>query len=58
MTFTIHAPQIIYLALTIIGAVYTISKHGQPKTGKYDAVSSTISNAIIMLLLYWGGFFG
>lgn len=54
---TLHWPQITYLNLLLIGLGITISKHGQPETGKHNAFSKLISVAIILTLLYFGGFF-
>ena len=50
-------PQVIYIVLTAAGFVMVLMKHGQPKEGKYDIVTSTISQIFILALLWWGGFF-
>jgi hypothetical protein len=52
-----HTPQIIYLCLVTADLGFHIAKHGEPKDGKFSAISSLMSSAIILSLLYWGGFF-
>lgn len=53
---TLHAPQIIILALMAIGLGVSIARHGMPRTNE-NVVVSIISTAIMLALLYWGGFF-
>ncbi len=50
-------PQIIYLALSLIGWGYVAAKHGQPKDENYNIWTSSISSVIIFFILWWGGFF-
>lgn len=50
-------PQLIYIGLTLMGIGSIISKHGQPRIGRYNVWSSLISTSVILLLLYAGGFF-
>lgn len=50
-------PQGIYLALTLFGLGVVVAKHGKPREA-YDATITTIGTALILGLLYWGGFFG
>lgn len=57
MTFTIHAPQLIYILLTIIGLVVAIQRDGKPRTGSYNLMPDLICSLLTFLLLYWGGFF-
>ncbi|QJB21885.1 hypothetical protein KNU94_gp47 [Xanthomonas phage FoX2] len=52
-----HTPQLIYLALMFVGFGITVSKHGQPETGKHNAWFALIANALVVTLLWWGGFF-
>lgn len=52
-----HAPQLIYLALTFLGLGRSISKHGEVKTSKENAWASIIAACLIVGVLYWGGFF-
>lgn len=49
-------PQLIYLALTALGAGFVIAKHGEPRD-PYNAPGALIGTAIVLAILYWGGFF-
>lgn len=51
------APQIIIIAIYALSVGIDIAKHGEPKTGRYNAAASLIGSAIGLSLLYWGGFF-
>lgn len=55
---TLHTPQIIYLCLLMLGMGVALSRHGQPKTGAHNAMYDIVATAIVVSLLYWGGFFG
>lgn len=50
-------PQIIYLALTLIGLGRSMEQHGKPKTGEHNMWISVIAIAIVLWILYEGGFF-
>lgn len=50
-------PQIIYLALNLMGLGVIMSKHGQPRDEKYNVWTSLLMWAIVLSLLTWGGFF-
>lgn len=50
-------PQLIYLALLVLGAGMELARHGQPKTGEHNVITTLIASAIILALLAWGGFF-
>lgn len=53
-------PQAIFLALILFGAGHSAAKFGQQRTGsaaEYDIVDVLISPALVIGLLYWGGFF-
>jgi len=52
-----HAPQLIYLALTFMAVGITAAKHGQPRE-PYSLGMTVFSAATSFGLLYWGGFFG
>lgn len=52
------APQIIYLALTLLGLGIVLAKDGQRKEGKYSFWSSLFLQAITIWILIAGGFFG
>jgi hypothetical protein len=49
-------PQLIYLALVLIGFGYTVAKHGQPQN-PHNIITSLVATSISMLILYLGGFF-
>jgi hypothetical protein len=49
-------PQIIYIALTLIGIGFIASKHGKPQQ-PYNFWASLFSTIFIFILLYFGGFF-
>uniref|UniRef100_UPI003F8101A9 hypothetical protein n=1 Tax=Xanthomonas sp. 0924 TaxID=2835534 RepID=UPI003F8101A9 len=51
------AAQLIYLALTMLGLGMGIAQHGEPKTGRHNAVSTIVATVLILALLWWGGFF-
>lgn len=49
-------PQIIFIALNMIGLGIVLGKHGQP----HDAYSAWVAVTAVIIdmgLLYWGGFF-
>ncbi len=50
-------PQGIYLVILFLGVCQHASKNGQPRTGSYDLGTALISAALILSLLWWGGFF-
>lgn len=49
-------PQIIYLFLTAMGLGLILANDGKSQP-PYSFVRSLVSNAIILSLLWWGGFF-
>lgn len=50
-------PQIIYLSLIFVSILLHANKHGKPKDGKYNIWYVLIGQTIVMLCLYYGGFF-
>lgn len=50
-------PQIIYIILLIINLILIGYNHDKPKTGKHNMFTDIIVLAILIGLLYWGGFF-
>lgn len=55
----LEAPQLIFLALMLIGIGVSLARFGEPKRrDTYDLVDVLIGPAISFGLLYWGGFFG
>lgn len=55
---TLHAPQLIFLALMALNMGVCIARFGQRKTDHYNGVDVFVGPAITLGLLYWGGFFG
>lgn len=50
-------PQLLFIALYSIGLGISFAEHGKPKTGNHNAWASLIAAAIVVTLLYLGGFF-
>lgn len=50
-------PQLIYLALLLAGMLLKAHQHGKPKEGNENFWTGFIAQAIIIWLLYAGGFF-
>jgi hypothetical protein len=50
-------PQYAYLVLTLIGLGVAMEQHGQPKTGTHSFPSSLFATALILWILWEGGFF-
>lgn len=57
MTFHLGIPQMIYCVLLVVRLVDTTIHNGEPD-GKKSPWSSLVSMAIVIPLLWWGGFFG
>ncbi|HLZ24539.1 MAG TPA: hypothetical protein VKQ30_20685 [Ktedonobacterales bacterium] len=49
-------PQLIELGLIFIDVYTHAAKHGKPYEGHYNARSAMISGTLLLLLLWWGGF--
>lgn len=49
-------PEGIYLALALIGLGWVVANDGKPRD-PHNAVSATLASALILGLLWWGGFF-
>lgn len=50
-------PQIIMIVILAMGLGIHITRHGEEREDEYNAVYATISTAIQVGLLIWGGFF-
>lgn len=50
-------PQGIVLVLMILGLGAIMTKSGKPKEGKESFLFAFVCDAILLGLLYWGGFF-
>lgn len=57
MTFTLGAPQIIWIVLCFCNILVASIKHGQEQS-PYNAYVTFVNLCIYALLLHWGGFFG
>lgn len=56
MTFTLHAPQAIWLAMTVVGLVLIARDHGKARPPQNFWIH-LFAVAISFGLLLWGGFF-
>lgn len=52
-----YLPQIIYLTLVLTSLFLTANMHNKPRKGKYNFFATLVAKIILLLLLYWGGFF-
>jgi hypothetical protein len=50
-------PQITYIALIASGLTKALILHGQPQKPKHNFWASLIASAILIFILYSGGFF-
>lgn len=51
-------PQIIYLVLTFLGLMIVAANHGREyKADRQNAFPTFLGSALVLFLLYWGGFF-
>ena len=57
MTFIVHAPQIIWIALVAFSLADAVVNHGKPRQ-PYNIYVDLLGTAITIALLWWGGFFG
>lgn len=56
MSMTIGIPQVLYLLLLLTGIAVYAAKHGQPRS-PYSIWEALFGVAIVLPILYWGGFF-
>ena len=52
------APQIIVIIIYAMAIGIEATRHGQPKEGNHNVLTTLISVAINVAILWWGGFFG
>lgn len=57
MTFTLGAPQIIWLTFVVMSLGVNAIQHGKNREDKYNFWAVLISFFINVALLWWGGFF-
>lgn len=50
-------PQLIYLALTVLGLGLHVAKHGEPKENKYNVLRYLFNSIVTITILYYGHFF-
>lgn len=53
-----NAPQIIYLVFTALGLIMNAAMDGKETTITYSFAIHVVKKAIVIALLFWGGFFG
>lgn len=51
-------PQLIYLILAGISLGIHAALHGEDRKHPYDFGSTLFGESLLILLLWWGGFFG
>ena len=51
-------PQFAYLALLFIGLGLSLERDGKPKEGRHSLIVDVIATAIVVAILWAGGFFG
>ncbi|MDO8596389.1 MAG: hypothetical protein Q7R45_07180 [Sulfuricaulis sp.] len=52
----LHWPQIVVAALVLIDVGINSARYGQQKTDKYDMTDVLLAPALLVALLYFGGF--
>lgn len=57
MMFYLQWPQIIWIALALLGLVVHAAKHGQTEKMTFSAWEQMLRIALMAALLSWGGFF-
>ncbi|WP_292365112.1 hypothetical protein [Mesorhizobium sp.] len=54
-----HAPQIILTTLILLGVGRSLARFGKPKKpDEHDIVDVLFAPALLIGLLWWGGFYG
>ncbi len=51
-----NAPQIVMIVIIALGLGFSLAKHGQPREN-HNLTKDCISTAILLAILWWGGFF-
>jgi hypothetical protein len=51
-------PQVIFVIMATMDITIDLCRHGLQKQGKYNVWGSLIFYAGVVVLLYYGGFFG
>lgn len=55
-TLVLHWPQLLYAGLILFGMGNAYAKYGQQKTDSYDLGDVIFGPAIVIVILYFGGF--
>lgn len=56
MAFSLGIPQVVFIVVMALELGIIIARWGQKKTGTYGA-NDFFGTAIVLVLLWWGGFF-
>ena len=51
-------PQVIFVILVTMDITVDMCWHGKKLEGKHNVLLTAATNALLIGLLYWGGFFG
>lgn len=51
-------PQFVYLGLMVLGLGVGLAQDGQPKEGKHSFMTTLVATALVLWVVYCGGFFG
>lgn len=54
---TLHWPQAIMLVFLLLDVGVHLARNGEPRKYPYSFGAALANFAIVMALLYWGGFF-
>lgn len=57
MNISLHWPQIMWLVITFLGLGVDLANDGKEKTRKESFTRSLIASAIVLTILWFGGFF-
>lgn len=52
-----HAPQILYLFIHVLGLLLALYSYGTPETGRHHFATYITGVILSVSLLWWGGFF-
>ena len=58
ITLNLGWPQTIVTGIYAWNAIYAVLHNGEPKDGEISAWATVASAALLVLLLWWGGFYG
>ena len=58
ITLNFWWPQAIVTGIYAWNVIYAVLHNGEPKDGEISAWATVASAALLVLLLWWGGFYG